>query len=183
MSTVMYGPWWSVVLRGVLLVGLGACALAWPDVTLVVLIALFGAFLIIEGTVASVAAVVNRHEHEHWGLTILGGLVSIGIGLMVFAWPGITALTLQYLIAAWAMVIGLFAVFAPLGYAGELRHAWLYVLGGLLAIAISIALIVNPGDGAVALAWLLGLLFVLLGLTMTVFGFGLRTVPRPAEIM
>ena len=182
MSTVMYGPWWSVVLRGALLVCLGACALAWPDVTLVVLIALFGAFLIVEGIVAAVGAVVNRQEHEHWGLTLLAGLLSFGLGLMVLAWPGLTALALQYLIAAWAIVFGLVAVFAPLGYEGGLRHAWLYVLGGLIAIAIGIVVAVNPGDGAVALAWLLGLLFVLVGLSTAVFGFRLRSAPRPAEL-
>jgi uncharacterized membrane protein HdeD (DUF308 family) len=178
----MYGPWWSVVLRGVLLIALGAAALAWPDVTLVVLIALFGAFLIVEGIVAAVGAVVNRQEHEHWGLTLLAGLLSFGLGLMVFAWPGITALALQYLIAAWAIVFGLVAVFAPLGYSGGFRHAWLYVIGGLIAIAIGIVVAVNPGDGAVALAWLLGLLFVLVGVSTAVFGFRLRSAPRPAEV-
>jgi uncharacterized membrane protein HdeD (DUF308 family) len=182
MGSAVYGPWWSLILRGIVLIGFGIAALAWPDITLAVMIALFGVFVVIDGILASVGAVANRQAHEHWGLSLLGGLAGIGIGLLIIAWPEITALALLYIIGAWAFVIGVFAVFAPIAYRGELQHSWLYVLGGLISIAIGIALFAYPVEGALALVWLIGIYAIGLGVIVALFGFRVRTAPAPAEL-
>lgn len=182
MGSAVYGPWWSLVLRGIVLIGFGAMALAWPDITLSVLIVLFGVFVVIDGILASIGAVANRQAHEHWGLSLLGGVVGIGIGIVIIAWPEITALALLYVIAAWALVIGVFAVFAPIAYRGEIQHSWLYVLGGLISIGIGIALFVYPVEGALALVWLIGIYAICLGTIVSVFGFQVHSAPAPAEM-
>jgi uncharacterized membrane protein HdeD (DUF308 family) len=178
----MYGPWWSVALHGILLIGFGAMALAWPDITLAVLIALFGVFVLVDGVVAAIAEVVTRSERERWWLTFLGDLFAIGIGIAVFVWPEITALALLYLIAAWALVIGLFAVFLPLVYRRKFGHAWPYVLGGLVSIAVAIALFAYPAEGALALVWLIGIYAIALGLIVTAFGVRRLVAPRSPDI-
>ena len=182
MGSAMYGPWWSLVLRGIVLIGFGIIALAWPDITLLVMVSLFGVFVIIDGILASVGAVVNRQAHERWWVSLLGGLAGIGIGVLIIGWPDITALALLYVIGAWAFVIGVFAVFAPLTFRGEIQHSWLYVLGGLISIGIGIALFAYPVEGALALVWLIGIYAIVLGLIVTVFGFRVRRAPAPAEL-
>jgi uncharacterized membrane protein HdeD (DUF308 family) len=171
-----------VILRGVLLIGFGAVALAWPNITLAVLIALFGVFVLVDGIVASIAAVVTRSERERWWLALLGDLFSIGIGIAVFVWPEITALALLYLIAAWAVIIGIFAALLPFAYRSETSQPWLYALGGLISIAVGIALFAYPVDGALALVWLIGIYAIALGLIVTGFGIRRLIAPRPVEI-
>ena len=50
--------------------------------------------------------------YPRFGALILGGILSIAAGLIAFFLPGITALGLLIMIAAWAIVIGLIEIFA-----------------------------------------------------------------------
>jgi uncharacterized membrane protein HdeD (DUF308 family) len=179
---VVTGPWWSLVLRGIVLVALGIVAIVWPDITVAVLIALFGALVLIDGILASVGAIVNRKSHEQWWLTLLAGLVGIFIGIAVFAWPGVTTLVLLYIIAAWLVMVGIIAMIAAFPLRQEIRHPWLLLLAGIIAFFGGIALFVYPVSGAVAIVWVIGLLAIAYGLTLFVLGFQVRSAVQKLEI-
>ena len=51
--------WWVLVVRGALAVLFGVLALAWPHITVVVLIALFAAFAFLDG-ISSIISAVQR---------------------------------------------------------------------------------------------------------------------------
>jgi hypothetical protein len=92
-----------LALGGVAAVVFEVVVLVWPNISLVALIALFGAFALLFG-VLSLAGGLNllAHRRTDWVPYILGGLAGIAIGAVTFFRPGITALALVYLIAGWA---------------------------------------------------------------------------------
>ena len=107
MRTVFARYWWALVIRGIVAILFGLAALFWPELTLVVLVLLFGAYALIDGIFAVLAALGDRGAHPNWGMLLIGGLISIIIGIITFFLPGITALVLLYLIAFWAILIGI----------------------------------------------------------------------------
>ena len=119
--------WWAVALRGFLAVAFGIVTLLTPGLTLFYLVLLFGGYAILEGLFNLVSAV--RAPRHHWPL-LLEGTVGIIAGVLTFAWPGITALFLLYLIAFWAMFTGVLEITAGIRLlpAAELDDGLLDVL-------------------------------------------------------
>src|SRR5690348_15213115 len=70
--------WWAVVLRGVAAVLFGLMALIWPGITVIVLVALFGAYAPVDGV--------------------------INLGTAV--WPAAGALSVVFVIGIYAIVFG-----------------------------------------------------------------------------
>ena len=106
--------WWAIVLRGVCAVLFGVGAFAWPGLTLAVLILLYGAYALIEGVLGVAWALIGRREGPFpWGV-LLAGLAGVVVGVVAFFDPGLTALALLYLIAAWAIVRGIFEIVAAI---------------------------------------------------------------------
>ena len=166
--------WWALVLRGVCAVLFGVAAFAWPGLTLVVLIFVYGAYALIDGLFAVVAAVVARQPGRFpWGL-LLAGLAAIAVGVLTIALPGLTALALLYLIAAWAIMRGVFEVIAAVHLRKEIDHEWLLALSGVLAILLGLFLVISPKSGALALLWAIAAIAIVVGLLEIALGFRLK---------
>lgn len=165
--------WWTLVLRGVLAVVFGVVAWVAPGLTIGALILLFGAYALVDGAFALVAAFSPGGERRRWPL-VLEGILGIGAGIAAVVWPGLTALALLYVIAAWALITGLFEIMAAVELRREIDNEWLLGLAGLASIVFGLLLIVRPGAGALALTWLIGVYAVLFGVLLIALGFRLR---------
>ena len=65
------GPHWrGMVVRGVLSVVFGVLAMAWPDVTVDVLVLLIGAWIVATVLEHVVAAVASRREHKDLAVAV-----------------------------------------------------------------------------------------------------------------
>ena len=98
--------WWVMLLIGILGVGVGGYALMNPPISMlafVYLVALqailLGVFLVMLGYRVRLAT------SREWLLYVTGAL-SILFGILVVARPGAGSLTIVYMIAAWAIIIG-----------------------------------------------------------------------------
>lgn len=114
METRFAHKWWILVVRGVLAVVFGVLAFVWPVLTLGVLVILFGAYALVDGVFALAAAAAGGRDGRPWWVLTLEGVAGIGAGVVTFFWPGITALTLVYVMAAWAVVTGVFEIAAAI---------------------------------------------------------------------
>src|SRR5437588_3393844 len=104
MAVVLVRNWWALALRGALAVLFGVVAFVVPGLTLVVLIALFGAYALIDGALAIVAGVKAAEHHERFGSLLWRGVLGIAAGLVGSILPDATAVALTLIICAWATV-------------------------------------------------------------------------------
>ena len=167
--------WWAVALRGLAALIFGVAALVVPHITLVVLIALFGAYALVDGVFAIVSAVIAAEQHMRWWSLLVEGLAGVILGALTFLWPGVTALVLLYVIAIWAIVTGVFEVVAAVQLRREVQGEWLLALSGVLSVIFGVLLFVFPGAGAVAVVWLIGIYALLFGVVLLALALRLRT--------
>jgi uncharacterized membrane protein HdeD (DUF308 family) len=170
--------WWLLLLRGIAGVAFGVLAFAWPGLTLFALVLLYGAYALVDGVFAIVAAIKSRGRAPTGWLALVG-VLGIAAGIVTFLWPGITALALLALIAAWSILHGVFEVVGAIRLRREIRGEGLLILSGLLSVAFGVAVLIWPGAGALALVWLIGGYAIVFGVLMIVLSFRLRR-HRPA---
>jgi uncharacterized membrane protein HdeD (DUF308 family) len=166
--------WWSFFLRGILAILFGLAAIFLPGVTLELLALLLAAFLVADGIFSLMVSFRGRHEVRQWWLLLLEGLAGIIIGLMAFAWPGLTVLAVILIVGVWAVVTGILEIAAAVKLRHEIRDEWLLGLGGAVSILFGIILLVSPGAGAVVLALLIGAYALIFGISMIFLGLKLR---------
>jgi uncharacterized membrane protein HdeD (DUF308 family) len=166
--------WWVLALRGALAALFGLLLFAWPELGLVVLVALFGAYALVDGVLALAAGVGQTEDPSHRGAQLLEGVIGVLAGLAAFVWPGMTALLLLYIIAAWAVVTGLAEIVAAVRLRAVIDNELWLGLGGLLSVLFGLYLIVLPGAGALAVAWLIGAYALLFGLALIALALRLR---------
>jgi uncharacterized membrane protein HdeD (DUF308 family) len=103
--------WWTFLVEGLLGIGAGIVALVWPEVTSLVLIYMIASWAVITGILEIAAAVRLRNEISNEWLLGLGGLVSIGLGILLFFQPAAGGLAIIWTIAAYALIFGVLLVF------------------------------------------------------------------------
>jgi uncharacterized membrane protein HdeD (DUF308 family) len=152
------GDWRWIALRAVAAFIFGILALLLPGLTLATLVLIFGGFALVDG-VFTLAAAFRMGRGAGWHAVWLGvmGLAGIGVGIVTFFWPGITALALLYVIAAWALVTGALEIAAAIALRKVLRHEWLLVVDGVLSFILAAILVFAPVAGALAITWVIGL--------------------------
>jgi uncharacterized membrane protein HdeD (DUF308 family) len=156
MSMTLARNWWVLALRGAIAVVFGVVAFARPSLTLGALVILFGAYALVDGVVAVVAAVRAAERHARWWPMLIAGLAGIATGLATFLWPGLTVLALLYLVSAWALVLGVFKIISAIRLRRIIPGEGWLLLNGLLSIALGGVLLAAPGMGLLAFVWWVG---------------------------
>jgi uncharacterized membrane protein HdeD (DUF308 family) len=161
--------WWVLLIRGILAVLFAVMAFTLPGLTLVTLVLLYGVYALADG----LTALWVGGRARAWWFAMLG-ILGVIVGVCTFIYPGITAIALLYLIAAWAVVRGAFEIVTAIQLRKEINNEWMLILGGILSIIFGLALVANPAAGALAVVWIIGSYAFIFGLMMIVLAFRLR---------
>jgi uncharacterized membrane protein HdeD (DUF308 family) len=172
--------WWALVIRGLAGIAFGILTFAWPGITLVALVFLFAGYSLVDGVMNIVGAVRAMEKHDRWGILVLEGIVGIGAASITVLWPGITALALVYVIAAWAVVTGCLEIAAAIRLRRVISGDWLLVLSGALSLVFGILLVISPVAGALVVALWVGAYALIFGVIMLALGLRLRSWGRSA---
>src|SRR5581483_2667736 len=121
---------WALGLKGLASVAVGVMILAWPGISVYALTIVFGAFALASGIVELGSSFQAQSKQERITL-ILSGLLGIAVGVVVFAWPSISALASLYL---------------PV----DGKTTSLMILTGIVSILFGIVIFAKPGTGALA---------------------------------
>jgi uncharacterized membrane protein HdeD (DUF308 family) len=177
MSTLVYvrtRDWWLLAIRGIAAILFGLAAFAWPGLTIAILVIFFGAFAVVDGAI-ELSIAWRRRGANGWRGHLVQGLVGIIAGLVALVLPGVAALALILIIAAWAVVTGIIEIFLAFELRERLRSEWLWALTGLASILFGLALFLFPAAGAVAMAWLIGAYALVVGILLVALGLALRS--------
>jgi uncharacterized membrane protein HdeD (DUF308 family) len=126
------GPVFGHLLLGLIDLAAGVIALLWPAPTALVLVIVVGAWALVGGIAEFFAGFQAGEAAGTRALFILSGLVSVAFGVLLFARPGVGAVTLALLFGLYSMIYGFSQITAgtPLRRFGgavdslsELRHA------------------------------------------------------------
>jgi uncharacterized membrane protein HdeD (DUF308 family) len=173
--------WWAIALRGVVAIAFGVLALLLPGLTLLSLVFLFAAYAIVDGAFSILSGARQREGRGRDWLLVLGGILGIVAGIVAFVWPGITALVLLVIIAAWAIVTGVAEIVAAYRMRREIEGEWLLVLDGAVSVVFGLFLILFPGAGALAVVWLIGFFAIASGVMLLILAFRLRNRDRASS--
>jgi uncharacterized membrane protein HdeD (DUF308 family) len=174
MTSRLSRNWWAIALRGVVAIAFGVLAFLLPGLTLYALVILFGAFAMVDGVLALVGAFRRREGRRPDLFLIIGGLAGIAAGIIAFVLPGLSALALLYVIAAWAIVTGIAEVVAAYQLREEIRGEWLLALSGAVSFVFGLFIALFPGPGALAVVWLIAAYAIVSGVILLALAFRLR---------
>ena len=154
---------WVLGLHGLASVVFGVMILAWPGISVYALTIVFGAYTLATGIVEfGTAFTAQMREERAW--LILRGLLGITVGVLVFAWPEISALALLYVIGAYAVAFGVLCVGASFRLPLDGRDTASMILTGLVAIVFGIVIFAEPGAGALAMLGLIAAFALVTGI-------------------
>ena len=181
MSVILAKNWWSLVIRGLVAISLGLITVVWPGISLGRLVLVFFVYVLIDGLLGVAGAARAAEEHERWGPLLIEGLAGIATAIVTIAWPTITALSLVYVIAAWALVTGVLEIAAGLRLREYIPGEWLLVLSGVASLILGMLMIAIPLAGSLAIAFWVGAYAFVFGALLVGLGFRLRSwVKTPA---
>ena len=114
---------------------------------------------------------------KHWGIVLFEGILFLFLGLTAIVMPGVFAIGLE-IIAGWLILVAgilhaarAFRMMKAPGFSATL-------LSGVLGIACGCLLLFYPLSGVLTLTVLLGIYFVLSGLTKVALSFQMRPLPN-----
>jgi uncharacterized membrane protein HdeD (DUF308 family) len=162
---------WALGLHGLASVVVGVLILAWPAISIFALTVVFGAWTLGTGVAELAGAFAAQEKQERWWL-ILRGILGIVVGIVVFAWPGISALALLYVIGGYAVALGILAIGASFDLPLDGRDTVSLSLTGLMAIVFGVVIFAKPGAGALALLALIAAFALVIGLSELVVAVG-----------
>ncbi|WP_338674849.1 DUF308 domain-containing protein [Streptomyces sp. SCSIO 30461] len=160
----------------------GILVLVWPDETLHVVAVIVGLQLLIAGGFRFVTALSRNGDHEGSRLSgVLIAVVAVLAGILVLRHPLQTVAALSLIVGAVWLLSGLLTAFVAVTDRGR-RHRGVTFATGVLGVIAGIVVLAFPVDSAVALARLLGLWLVLLGVVELAGAFALRSALRNGSV-
>ncbi len=168
---------WAAVV-GVLLVILGVVAIGVPVVATLAVELLFG-WLFLVGGIVQVVHLVQTRAAGGFFLKLLGALLYCAAGVLLLLFPLQGTLTLTLLIAVLFIVDGVLKISTAFHLRPMTSWGWVF-FSGLIAFALGILIWFElPSSAAWAIGLLVGINFLISGITLVSLALAMRGGPRP----
>ena len=168
---------WAMALRGVIAVVFGIIALRSPSLAMSAFVIAFAIYAFADGILDFVLAGRLGRAGQRWGWFLFEGIVSCGLGVIALASPALTMVAVVLLVAIRAIVLGTLEVVGAIMWK-MFDARWLLGLTGVLSVIFGVLLLAQPGVGALALTWTVGVYAIALGAMLLALGLRVLYVGR-----
>ena len=157
-ETYLTGQWWVLTVQGIAAVLFGIAAVFWPGMTLVSFIYLFGLYLLVAGVVAMLGGLFSVNKRNTWVLSVLLGLVMLGIGVYLLRHLDTSFAMLVTLVGSALVIWGVIEVVVALSRTDSLATSkTMAVMAGVVAAFAGVVMFFQPETSGVAFVWIVGL--------------------------
>jgi len=164
--------WQMELVVGLITLVLGVVVALRPSQSLSVIAVFFGILLIIGGVFHFIRALDHDEEHRAW--IAIAGLLELVIGVVMIRHLNLTKSAIGLLIGIVWIVQGVVALLS--GIMGGMKGTRGWAIGfGLVSLAAGIVVVAVPEKSVTALATLIGIWFIVMGLLELAAGFVLRS--------
>src|SRR5262249_4657498 len=101
------GPWWALLLEGLLGIAVGILTFVWPGITQLVLLYVIAWWCLVTGLLQIVGAIQLRRRIEGEWLLALTGVLSVLLGLALAFLPLAGLLAVAWWIGAYSIAFGI----------------------------------------------------------------------------
>lgn len=165
--------WWMALVLGLVSLGVGILAIAYPGPTLTTIAIIFGIYLLLAGLLQLGLAFTESERSK--GPILLTAAVAGIAGLIIIRHPGGSVQLVALAFGIYLVVMGVLRLYAAV-YASSGR-AWL-ILWGLIDFAAGVLIVAWPKFGVTTLAIVVGIVLIARGVVMCVLAFVVRAAAR-----
>jgi uncharacterized membrane protein HdeD (DUF308 family) len=169
--------WGWYLVGGILSMIFGFFIISYRHASVYAIVYLASGFFIAVGVFEIAGAI--RTARERW-LHLVFGVIWIGAGVVGFVWPHITIFIAAVLIGWAFLVLGIFDIIESVRH-HYVPYWWMYLIRGIIAVAIGFLCIRHPGAPLTALVVLIGIAAILFGAVEVVGAFSARHATKHWE--
>jgi uncharacterized membrane protein HdeD (DUF308 family) len=111
---------------------------------------------------------------KSWGLVLVMGILSIILGILAFAWPGATIVTVAIFFAVWLFVSGIYSIIGAFSDDASTSMKVLSAIIGVLSVIVGFSLLRTPFQAVEVMIFVLGIFWVSQGIVGFVTAFEVK---------
>lgn len=163
-ETYLTGQWWVLTIQGIASILFGIAAVFWPGLTLLTFVYLFGVYLLVIGITSLLSGLFSITKRSTWILTVLLGLVEIGLGVYLLRHPTVSFAALILLTGSALVVFGVVEAVTALASRDQSAVGkTLSVVAGVVAVLAGVLMFFQPAASGIAFVWVIGLFALING--------------------
>jgi uncharacterized membrane protein HdeD (DUF308 family) len=167
--------WWMALLLGLISIGVGILALAYPGPTLETIAIIFGIYLLVAALV-QVALAFGESERSRGALLLSAAVAGIA-GIVVIRHPGGSIEVVALAFGIYLVIVGMMRLFAAVYAVGG--RGWL-IMWGLVDLAAGIVIVAWPKFGVTTFVVVIAIVLLTRGIVMCALAFVLRAAGHEA---
>jgi len=170
--------WKTLIAEGAVALVIGVIIVATPQLSGKVVKYMLGGFLIVYAILSFFSARSAKQIEEPSTWLIARGVIALAGGLIIMFWPGLTKLTLLYILAIFAITAGVIIGFTGLLQKWDSIYKWFSAIAGIASIAFGLVLLGNKGNLTDPIIWVSGLYAMIFGMLVMFLGVGARGISK-----
>ena len=172
--------WWTVSIRGLLLLIFGIIAVSSQAIMPDTLMSYLGFMELVLGIVTGLVVLSLRKNISNWYVILPIALLDLILGVIIILNTHAAAKYFSLAIAAWALTMGIIQFVVAIK-PGPLRI--FLIINGVLSLGFAIIIYTNPFAGNNPLNFMVGFYTILLSLLLLFIGFKMRTLGAAPKLV